>query len=391
MAIIDKRKAGKNQSADNRQRFIKRYKKHIKKAVDKLGQDGNIKDAIDKRQIKIPAKDLNEPDFNIDPKTGRRSIVLPGNKTLQKGDKIKKDKEGEGKSGSGGSDSGEGQDEFSFVLTKEEFFDLYFSDMALPNFIKESLKDTKKFKYKRSGYTKDGIPARMDLMKTFKQSLARRMATKKDLEAEGKTPRFLDDVDLRYKHFVKKPCPIVHARIFFLMDVSISMGEFEKMVAKKFFLLLYLFLQREYEKIELTFIRHTTEAEEVGEEDFFYSQESGGTKVSTGLALINKIIDNDIKLSETNIYVAQASDGDNFEQDNKECEVELLALLPKVQYFAYIQVEEYRRFEWKQRMGAMDLFDLYEPIASEHEKFNVQHVFSAEDVYPVLKELFRKD
>ena len=390
MAIIDKRKAGKNQSADNRQRFIKRYKTHIKKAVEKIGSEGNISDPIEKRQITIPSKDLSEPDFNIDPKTGRRDMVLPGNKTLQPGDKIDRDKESN-QSGSGGSDSGEGTDEFTFVLTKEEFFDIYFSDMELPNLIKESLKDTTKFKYKRSGYTKEGIPARMDLLKTFKQSLSRRIATRKDLEEDGKKPRFLDDVDLRYKHFVKKPCPIIHARVFFLMDVSVSMGEFEKGIAKKFFMLLYLFLQREYEKIEVTFVKHTTEAEEVEENDFFYSKESGGTIVSTGLKLINEIIDANVTLSETNIYVAQASDGDNFESDNATCENELKILLPKVQYFAYIQVEDHKRFQWKQRMGADDLFDLYDPIAQSVDNLGVQHVFSDADVFPVLKELFRKD
>jgi hypothetical protein len=391
MTIIDKRKAGKNQSADNRQRFIKRYKKHIKKAIDDVSQDDSITDTIKNRKIKIPAKDLSEPDFSLDPNTGRKDIVLPGNKTLQRGDKIDRPKQGQGQSGNGGSDSGEGEDEFTFVLTKEEFFDIYFSDMALPNFIKESFKDTKKFKYKRCGYTRDGIPARMDLMKTFKQSLSRRIATRESLEEEGKKPRFLDDVDLRYKHFVKKPEPITHARIFFLMDVSYSMGETEKLIAKKFFMLLYLFLYREYEKIELTFVRHTHEADVVTEDEFFHSTKTGGTVVSSGLELINSIIDTEITLSETNVYVAQASDGDNFTTDDKNCIDQLVMLIDKVQYFAYIQVEDARRFSWKNQQSIEDLFDLYAETAKENKKFNIQRVHSPEDVYPVLKELFKKE
>lgn len=387
MAIIDKRKSGKNQSADNRQRFIKRYKKHIKKAVDSIGKDGSITDVQKDRKIKIPAKDLNEPDFNLDPTTGKRTRVLPGNKDMQKGDQVQKPRKGAGGSGSRGSQDGEGEDDFTFILTKEEFLDIFFSDMELPNFIKESMKDTTKYKYQRSGYVRDGIPARMDLLKTFQQSLARRIATRVEGEPE---PRFLDDVDLRYKHFVKKPFPIVHARVFFMMDVSASMSEWHKLISKKFFLLLYLFLTREYKKVEVTFIRHTHTASEVTEHEFFYSKESGGTVVSTGLNLINTIIDRDVKLSETNIYVAQSSDGDNFQSDDELCTEELQKLLPKVQYMAYIQVEDEEVLTWKNEQGIEDLMDLYGPIAEQTENFNIQQVQSAEDVYPVLKELFKK-
>src|SRR5690606_4945804 len=105
----------------------------------------------------------------------------------------------------------------------------------------------------------------------------------------------------------KKPEPVTHAVVFFLMDVSMSMGDAEKMIAKKFFILLYLFLSKNYKKIEIRFVRHTQEAQEVDEQTFFYSTETGGTQVSSGLKLINEIIDNELKVSETNIYVAQAS------------------------------------------------------------------------------------
>jgi len=382
MAILDRRKAGKNKSAENRQRFIKRYKTQIKKAIDDIGKDGNITDIMKDRKIKIPAKDLNEPWFHLDSNTGSRDIVLPGNKTLNKGDKIDREKKGKGKKGNQGSNSGESEDEFSFVLSKEEFFELYFSDMALPDFVKESMKDTTKFKLKRSGYIKEGTPARIDLVKTFKQALARRIATKSE--------RFLDTVDLRYRHYVKKPYPIVHAKIFFLMDVSASMGAFEKMLAKKFFLLLYLFLVKEYKKVEVSFIRHTQEAKEVEEEEFFYGRESGGTEVSSGLRLINEIIDKEVIISQTNIYVAQASDGDNFDHDNEACLEELAKLLPKVQYYAYVQTEDPEIARWKARNQIVDLYSLYKPLADSTPKFNIQKVRGEEDVYPVLRELFSK-
>ena len=134
--------------------------------------------------------------------------------------------------------------------------------------------------------------------------MARRIATQ--------SKRYLDDIDLRYKHFTKKPFPVKQAVMICLMDVSGSMGEFEKNMAKKFYILLYLFLNKVYKNVEVIFISHTTSAAEVTEHEFFYSQENGGTIVSTGLQLAKNIIDERIDTSATNVYIAQASDGDNW-------------------------------------------------------------------------------
>lgn len=383
MAIIDKRKSGKNKSVDNRQRFIKRYKHNIKKSIE--DQSGSITDSTKGRKAIIDTKDLQEPDFNFDTNTGSNDRVLPGNKEFKSGDKIRKPKNQDSAHGSGGGNGGGGEDQFSFVLSKEEFIDLYFSDLALPNFIKQSLKDNKKHKMVRAGYSKDGIPPRLDILKTFKQSIARRIASQEE------NPRFLDDIDLRFKYFVKKPFPICQAHVFFLMDVSGSMGQYEKDLAKKFFTLLYLFLNKEYEKVTVTFVRHTEEAKAVTETEFFHSRESGGTIVSQGLKLINEIIDTTLNLNEINVYIAQASDGDNFRDDDEPCVIELEKVLNKVQYFAYIQTEESNRAAYKKRNDIDDLFDLYNVVAQHHEKLNLKRVNSPAEIYPVLKELFSKD
>ena len=379
MTIIDRRKT-KNKSVGNRQKFLKRYKSRIKKSVDKIADSKGISDVLKERKITIDKDDLHEPNFNFDLSTGDRDLVLPGNKSLEKGDRIYRppNEEEEG----GGSEHGEGFDEFTFTLTKDEFLDLYFSDMELPDFIKESMKGSTKVKWKRTGYSKDGIPPRLDLVKTLKQSLARRIATK--------SKRYLDDIDLRYKHFTKQPFPVRQATMILLMDVSGSMGEFEKMLAKKFFLLLYLFLHKCYEKVNLIFISHTQEAKEVTEHEFFYGRETGGTIVSSGLKLVNSIIDERINLSETNVYVSQASDGDNWTNDD-DVSVQLLEqLLGKVQYFAYIQTEESRRIEMKSRYGWSDLLTVYEEVATRHKNLQCRRVTDEREVYPVLRSLFER-
>jgi uncharacterized protein len=415
MTITDKRKAGNNKSVGNRQKFLKRYKSRIKRSVEDIASDKGITDVLKDRKITINKDDIQEPNFNFDLSTGERDMVFPGNKDKSIGDKIYRPEEGEG-AGTEGSEDGEGLDDFSFTLTKDEFLELYFSDMKLPDFIKESLKGSTKTKWKRTGYSKDGIPPRLDLVKTLKQGLARRIATKKvcnhcdegrvysrfvdgifvdcdeeciDCDGTGIKPsRYLDDIDLRYKHFTKQPFPVRQAIMICLMDVSGSMGEFEKMLAKKFFLLLYLFLHKVYKNVEVIFVSHTQDANEVSEHQFFYGQETGGTIVSAGLDLVNKIIDERIDLATTNVYISQASDGDNWGGDENLSTSILEQLLQKVQYFAYIQTEDHRRRDQKAKYGVKDLMHLYEGIARSHKNLQARHVSDESEVYPVLRSLF---
>jgi uncharacterized sporulation protein YeaH/YhbH (DUF444 family) len=381
MSITDTRQAGKNKSVGNRQKFIKRYKQRIKRSVDDIADSKGITDVLKDRKVVINNDEIEEPNFHFDPRTGERDVVLPGNRTKQKGDRIYNDESED--SGTGGSEDGEGTDQFSFVLTKEEFLDLYFSDMRLPDFIKESLAGSNKYKLKRTGYSKDGIPPRLDLVKTLKQAMARRIATK--------SKRYLDDIDLRYKHFTKKPFPVKQATMILLMDVSGSMGEYEKMIAKKFFLLLYLFLHKVYKNVEVIFVAHTQDAKEVDEQEFFYGKETGGTIVSSGLKLVSDIIDSRINLESTNVYIAQASDGDNWEKDNDMSEGIITKLLSQVQYMAYIQTEHPDRVEMKGKYGVEDIMTMYEKIAANNPRLQARHVTSESEVYPVLRSLFEKE
>jgi uncharacterized protein len=321
---------------------------------------------------------IDEPDFNFDMATGERDIILPGNKTLSNGDKVRQPPE-DPEEGSSGSEDGDGLDEFAFTLTKEEFLNLYFSEMCLPNFIKESLKDNTKMKWKRSGWTKDGVPARIDLVKTLKQSLARRIATHSE--------RFLDDIDLRYRHFTKQPFPIKQAVMICLMDVSGSMGEFEKEMAKKFYLLLYLFLNKMYKHVELVFIAHTQEANEVTEEEFFYGKQTGGTIVSSGLQLAKEIIDSRFN-SGYNVYIAQVSDGDNWDGDDDVASDLVEELLERVQYFAYVQTETKARVARKKKYNIGDLMTTYEELAEKHKHLQARQVTELSEVYSVLRSLF---
>ncbi len=418
--IIDRRLNGKNKSAVNRDRFLRRYRAHIKKAVTEAVGKRSITDMDRGQSISIPSKDLDEPVFHSG-KGGLREAVNPGNKEFTSGDQLPKPPGGQGSGGSGegkASDSGEGMDEFAFQISQDEFLDFMFEDLALPNLIKKQLKDTTSYKYLRAGYSNQGNPSKINIVRSLRKAYGRRIAltgkTREkiqaleeeiqaldlsdpiqiklhaDLEAELARLKkrihnipWIDEFDLRYNQHIKHSVPSTSAVMFCLMDVSGSMTQMHKDIAKRFYVLLYLFLKRNYQKIDVVFIRHHTSAKEVDEEEFFYSRETGGTIVSSALQLTQEIINKRYPASDWNIYAAQASDGDNWNDDSPLCSKILVdKILPQLQYYAYIEITQGQHQSlWEQYTKVKEQFD---------DCFAMQHIQSESDIYPVFRELFQR-
>lgn len=417
--IIDRRLNGKNKSTVNRQRFIKRFKSQIKKQISDAITDRSITDFDKGEKVNIPARDISEPLFGHG-EGGSREVVQPGNTDFIAGDKVPRPREsGGGGGGQNASDSGEGIDDFVFQLSREEFLELFFEDLELPDLVKTQLVKITEHKLVRAGYTTDGIPANINVVRSLKGALARRIAMRSphvkrmrevqselhalqpDFEEEADDPTsieleeeirrlkrridtipFIDTFDLRYNHRIKHPRPTSQAVMFCLMDVSGSMDRERKDIAKRFFILLYLFLQKNYEKIQVVFIRHHTTAKEVNEEEFFYSRETGGTVVSSALKLMNEIVQDRFPTSDWNIYAAQASDGDNWEGDSPKCRDLLVdRIMPCLQYFAYVEITPDRHQSlWKE----------YETVKAAYRNFAMQRIDGLSNIYPVFRELFRK-
>jgi uncharacterized sporulation protein YeaH/YhbH (DUF444 family) len=420
--IIDRRLAGKNKSIGNRERFMRRYKDQIKEAVKRAVDGRGIRDLERGEEVRIPKKDLSEPVFHHG-QGGVREIVHPGNQEYIRGDKIERPKGGQG-GGSGkgqASDQGEGEDDFTFALSKEEFMQVFFEDLALPHLIRTQLAETPEWKSHRAGFTNDGTPNNLHVVRSMRGAIGRRLAIGSgsrrevseleaqlvvlkaaalagDKSAEKQIPPleeeiamlrnrlaripFLDPIDLRFRNRVKVPVPTSKAVMFCLMDVSGSMDEARKDLSKRFFILLYLFLTRHYEKIDIVFIRHHTQAQEVDEENFFHARETGGTVVSSALVLMEEIIRARYPKSEWNIYGAQASDGDNWHHDSGRCR-ELLndKLLPMCRYFAYVQVAEEEQNLWEE----------YSQLIEVQPHFAMRKVTEASQIYPVFRDLFKKE
>ena len=414
--IVDKRPNSKNKSAVNRQRFIHRFKAQIKKAVSDAIAGRSITDMEDGENVSIPAKDISEPNIHHG-SGGRRDIVQPGNKEFITGDRIPRPTGGQGGRGNKASNSGDGMDDFVFELSKEEFMEFFFDDLALPNLVKRQLATIYENKSVRAGFTSTGMPTNINIVRSLRGAHARRIAVggpfrSRLREAEEEllacvvqfgadSPRarelqeeiealkrkiagipFIDTFDLRYNNRVPQPKPTTQAVMFCVMDVSGSMDQAKKDMAKRFFILLYLFLTRNYERIELVFICHHTVAREVDEEEFFHSRETGGTVVSSALELTREIITQRFPTSAWNIYVAQASDGDNWHDDSPNCGAILRdKIMPLVQHYAYVEItpDEHQ-----------SLWHEYEHVQKACANFAMQRIVTPADIYPVFRELFKK-
>jgi uncharacterized protein len=428
--FIDRRLNPKGKSLGNRQRFLRRARQQIRDAVQKSLKDAAVADIGKERKIKVSSQGTREPRFRLDPKaSGERDFVLPGNKEFMPGDEIKKPQGGAGGGGKQAGDSGEGEDDFEFVMNEDEVLDIFFEDLELPNLVRTTLKETPNKTWKRAGITTAGSPTQINLVRTMRNAQGRRLAMRRpslrdvaameaELEAleredESEDTRakivalkeklahaiarrkwigFIDPVDVRYNSYTEQPVPTSQAVMFCLMDVSGSMGEREKDLAKRFYMLLHLFLRRRYDKVDIVFIRHTHDAQEVDEQEFFYSRQSGGTIVSTALDKMLEIQRERYTTSDWNIYAAQASDGYTQSGDARRC-VEMLNedVMPLCQYYAYIEILDEREMEvFASEDSGAELWRAYRTIASEWSNFATKRISKPADIFPVFRELFKK-
>ena len=428
MNIIDRRRDPGGKSLSNRQRFIRRARAQVRQAVKEASSSRSIKDAGKGGEITIPADGVQEPSFRKSSEGGYRERVLPGNKEFIEGDRVPRPEGGDGR-GSDASDSGEGEDEYTFVLSREEFLELFLEDLELPDLAKRQVMGVEETVPQRAGFQSSGSPSQLSIERTMRNSLSRRIALKRprpedlkaarehldQLEADGaseeainearlkleamrrkmKLVPYLDPLDVRFRRFEQVPQPIARAVMFCLMDVSGSMDQHMKDLAKRFYSLLYLFLQTRYDKVEVVFIRHTHEAREVDEETFFYSRETGGTVVSTALTEMLSILQERYPADQWNIYAAQASDGDNLPSDNLRT-LKMLdqIILPLCQYYAYLEVGHSEesgggrfRLSGDEPTG---LWRAYQNLARPDGNFALRRVTDRRDIFPVFRELFKR-
>jgi uncharacterized protein len=425
MYIIDRRLNPGGKSLANRQRFLRRAKAQIQRAVRHTAGDRDITDLERGGEISIPADGVREPSFRRSGEGGVHDHILPGNKRFVEGDTIDRPPGGGGGSSAGG-DNGEGEDDFRFALTRDEFLDLFLDDLELPDLAKRRVATVETQGLRRAGYTVTGSPVNLALLRPMRNALSPRIAMRRPkpqellnlqeeidrLEAqEGSSERltalrleleqlqlrtkrfpYIDPLDLRYRRFEPVSRPVAQAVMFCLMDVSGSMTEHMKDLAKRFYMLLYIFLTRRYKHVEIVFIRHTHEAKEVDEETFFNSPETGGTVVSSALREMQRIVEERYSPDSWNIYAAQASDGDNSPNDGSTSAAMLRdVILPVCQYYAYLEVgSDSDRMQTGFINHKTSLWQTYETLQEKGANLAMRKVNHRREIYPVFRELFRR-
>jgi len=417
--IIDRRPNPHGKNLENRQRVLARARGAVARATQAAIDQGTLREVGRDQAVTIPADALQEPSFHTVFSSGQRQVVLSGNREFSTGDRLARPKGGGGGGSGAGQGGGEGEEGFRFVLTRDEFLDLFFEDLELPDLVKKQIVTTETMSPVRSGNSIDGSPSQIDMARTLRQSMARRIGLRRPkppevvaleqaialLEASGDDAErlvalqaelalalrrmarvpWVDSVDLRYRRYTMTPKPSARAVMFCLMDVSGSMTEQMKDLSKRFFLLLHVFLERRYKRVELVFIRHTETAEEVDEQTFFTDPRTGGTVVSTALAEFARIQRARYPHDSWNIYAAQASDGDNSGSDTLKA-VTMLEndILPLVQHFAYIEVAH----SAAQIRGETDLWRGYDPLSRREPRLAMRRVSDPRDIFPVFRDLF---
>lgn len=447
MYIIDRTANPKGKSIPNTQRFLNRVRNQIKASIADIIKKASLDEVVGgaDNKIRVSGGALHEPSFHIDTSNSDWTSVLTGNKKQEneafyyapqanipslrswvlnyiEKDKIPKPYEGEGGNGSGGSSSGSGIDDFIFNLDRKEWDEYLWDELELPN-----QDDTKSIlsipTWKKNGFQHDGAPSNLALTRTVKNSYARRIAFHRPKDEElqellaqvdkAETPQelarlmdlveemqrrmtvipWIDPIDLRYHDYRKEMRPKFNAAMFCLMDVSGSMSEEMKDLAKRFYIFLYSFLKTKYEKVEVIFIRHTHEAKECDEQTFFYDPETGGTVVSSALELMANIIKERFPLCDWNIYGAQCSDGDNYSSDNELVKNLMHSyLLSTVQHFVYVEVGRGNMMMWGSvAPHKSQLWATYETIKESHGNiFDMTKIRNKGDVYPAMISLYSK-
>lgn len=373
MSIFREHKTVADRTASDRRRHKQKIEKAIREGIHHIVADESIIGKDGKQKYRIPVRGIKEYRF-VYGSNGKQVGSAPG-KDVKRGQKIgNPPPEGQGQPNKAGGDKGE--EYYDVEITHEELAEYLFSELQLPELQKRQLSNIDTEKLKRKGYRSEGIMPRLDRKKSAIARIKRMKAAGFDPEKseEGESFPFHED-DLKYRHYkiTKKPC--TNAVIFFVMDVSGSMSQDKKFLARSFFFLLYQFLRLKYETIEIVFISHDTEAQEVEEKDFFEKASTGGTRASSALKLASDIMSKRFHPNSWNVYLFQCSDGDNFSDDNESFLNEARKLLTSIQLYGYCEIEP--DANWS--TAADKIYSLLKPLQSN--KLKQVRIQKKEDVW----------
>jgi len=383
MSIFKKHNTNADRSASDRRRHKEKIEKAIKEGIHDIVAEESIIGQSGKKKIKIPVRGIKEYQFVFGRNQGSKGVGSAQGQDIKKGQKIKDGQKQKAKGQGKKAGNEKGEEFYEVELTLDELAKYLFDDLNLPDLEKKSDASVLAEKIKRKGYRTKGIRARLSKKETLKNKIRRQKQAIKNKTWDpesGERFTFHED-DLKYKHIEIKHKPITNAVIFFIMDVSGSMGKQKKFLARSFFFLLYQFIRYRYEKIDIVFVAHTTEAKEVNEDDFFQRGSSGGTFISSGLDKSLEIINERYNPNSWNLYAFHGSDGENWAEDNEKAKTAMQKLIDICQLAGYIQI-----VPDGDKVYGKEMADVFQPLITDN--FKVLKLGKKEDVWPQFSKLF---
>ncbi len=367
----------------DQERHKERVKDAIRKNLGSIVSNEGIIMSDGQKTVKVPIRELDEFKFRFD--RNKKKHVGQGDGKSKIGDVIARENQpGQGRgSGSGEAGNTGGGEYYEAEVNIDDLAALIFEDLSLPFLEERNKKAVPTTTTRFTEIRKTGVMANLDKRRMIMENI------KRNAREEGKA-RFGDvkKDDLRFKTWEEETKFESSAVVLALMDVSGSMTEFKKYIARSFYFWMVRFLRSKYDNVELVFISHHTEAKEVTEEQFFTQGESGGTVVSSAYALALEIIKKRYNAADWNIYPFHFSDGDNYYSDNDEAVKLADELIKTCNLFGYGEIGEEGFPGFRRPAGA--LLSVFKERLKNKERFVGVRIEDKEDVYPALKEFFGK-
>jgi uncharacterized sporulation protein YeaH/YhbH (DUF444 family) len=284
-------------------------------------------------------------------------------------------------SGKGGTENGEIR--FVVELKIDEIVDWLWEELKLPELKPRRSATLDEPDWIREGWDKRGARSRLDRRKTIKEAVKRRSIQEKVTP----DPVAITNDDLRFRQLVKRTTPATNAAVIFALDVSGSMDEAQRRLAKTFFFFALQGIRRQYTKVETAFIAHAGEAWEFEESQFFQAQSSGGTVSSGAFKLAHEILKTRYDPGRYNVYFFYASDGENAAEDRAGASASLGALARQVNYAGYVETGGVATF----RPRETQLAEIFAEMRAGGLPVGTSRLGSQEDVWRAIREFFKEE
>ena len=392
MSTFREHKTIADRAASDRSRHRKKIEDAIKESIKDVVAEESIIGQNGKKKIRIPVRGIKEHRFVYGTNEKNKQVGSAPGKDVKQGQQIghrrRQPQQGEGNKPG----NKPGEEMYEIEMSLEELAEYLFNDLELPELEKKNFKFTTQEKMKRKGKRPYGIRPRLSKKETIKQKIRRKKAAIKagSYDPESGERFTFHESDLRYKHIAPVVKENTAAVVFFVMDVSGSMTTSKKFLARSFFFLLYQFLNHRYSSVDVVFVSHTAEAQEVNEEQFFTQAPNGGTLVSTGLNKVEEIIEKRYHPNNWNIYTFYCGDGDNWSTDNKEALSAFRRLKEINQTMCYTEIDNKNHQDQYALFGntttGKRLWDWMKLI--EDKSFKRISLTDSKDIWPAFKNLF---